>query len=1031
MGFILRHPIGVVSLFALLAAAGLFTCASLPLELLPSLKHPRLVIITSFGTASPEEVESMLTRPVEEATGTVSGLKSMRSISRSGVSLVYLRFEWGTDMSLAAAEVREKLDLISDRFPREADLPVVMRYDPSDLPVIVLALTGSHDMAALRVTAERVLKTDLETVRGVAGVRVRGGLVPEIHVQADRSRLTAHNVDLTVTADILEKANINFPGGRILKGPMEFPVRTVGRFSSVEDIANVSLGRGKFGGAVKVSDVARVIESHADVTGFARFNGKPAVLLEIFKEPGSNSVTVSGRIRDTVPTLRRKLGAIGRLEVAEDTAPLILESVDQLGLYIVLGAVCAGLVLMVFLRSVRDMLLILLPLPVSMLSAFWFMHWAGISLNVMSLGGLALGVGMLLDNAIVVLESIHRHRSESDNPLWAAETGMREVVPSIVSGTLTSLAVLAPFFFMEGTAQRLFRDFAFTLSVSMLMSLLTAAVLIPTLAGALRKERDTQNTTLKPRGTRAAYGSLLSLAFRYPIPFVLGCTIATGAGAWSLSQREMELLPETAWGTFGITLTLPPAASTDRTERAVDSLEAVLAEQPHVAKYVTRAGQEHDASRAGRLPDLQNTNEASVLVEPAPGSESTEAIRAVMRSIEEIASKQDDVSIELNLRRGPLETVFDVSGLPPLLRITTDELPDLRRIGEQAQDRLDELSFLRNLRWTGYEGVPQIRVKIDRYNAAVHGTSVKDVAVAVRTALEGRKVGKLVKGDRELDIRVRLETGDRTSPDDLSLLPIQGRLGNEEALVPLRAVAELEEKWGPREIVRVNGNRSFILHASVQGTDAGTARAQAMQVVQSISTDVKFNVLPGSDQSQLVESVKGLRLAFILALALVYTVLVVQFESLTQPFVILLAVPTMIVGPALALHFTEGSINVLAIIGGMVLLGIVVNNSILLLATVRMLRERGLDRRASSHEAASIRLRPIVMTTLTTVLGALPLCLAPGAAAGLNRPLALTLVCGAASSTLFTLLLVPLASRYVGSVSPRSDASQAGQGGAR
>ncbi len=515
----LNHPVAVISLFAVLVFAGLVTWVWLPVELLPSLKHPRLVIITSFGSASAEEVESLLTRPVEEAVGTVSGLRSVDSVSSEGVSTVTLKFDWGINISMAAAEVREKLDLITDEFPRDAKLPIVVQYDPSDAPIMTLAVTGSEDLTALQVLARNRIKTELETVNGVAAVRLTGGLIPEIQVLADESRLAAHSIDLKTLSTFLEKANINFPGGRVMKGSLELPVRTVGRFKTVDEIRTVSIGRGDEGGTVRVKDVAEVEETHKDRTSISRVNSRSAVLLSILKESTANTLEVSGRVKDKLGEIRRSLPPNVGVEVVDDEAPFVEDSLRNLRSNMLEGSGLAFLALLIALRSLGTALLIMIAVPVSVFSTYAFMSFAGVSLNIMSIGGMALGIGMLVDCSIVVLQNVHKKRGVVPDLTKAVEIAVGEVASSLVSGTLTILVVLVPIMFMSGLAQRLFRDFAFTLASSLLMSLLTAIIFLPALIVSLFKKSAKRVQTSQSR-LESTYGKVLFRLIKRPLSTV-------------------------------------------------------------------------------------------------------------------------------------------------------------------------------------------------------------------------------------------------------------------------------------------------------------------------------------------------------------------------------------------------------------------------------------------------------------------------------------------------------------------------------
>ncbi len=1007
----LRHPLAIVATFSLLVVAGAIAWFSLPVELLPSLKYPRLVIVTSFGNASSEEVESLLTRPVEEAVGTVTGLRSMTSVSTEGVSSVVLRFDWGSNISIAAAEVREKLDLISDEFPREAKLPIVVQYDPTDTPIVTFALSGSQDLSALHVLSKHVLKPELETISGVATVRISGGLPPEIQVLVDRGRLFAHNIDLKLVADRLEAANINFPGGSLIKGTMELPVRTVGRFKTLDDIASVSLGRGKEGGAIQVKDVAEVLATHADRTNLCRVNGKPAVLLGIIKEPTANTVEVSGRVMARLDDLRRRLPQGASLDVIEDEAPFIEKALNDLRNDILWGSALAFGVLLIFLRSLGSAASIMLSIPVSVISTFGFMSFSGVTLNIMSIGGMALGVGMLVDCSIVVLEAIHRKRLEIQDVLQSVSSAVAEVGVSVVSGTLTTLAVLVPILFMTGMAQKLFRDFAFTMSGSLLISLLVSILLLPAIMVWTQSSRPVRLSHREMSSMESHYRRAVAIALDHPA-IVLGTwTVLVLASVLGIHRAGFELLPKVDVGRFSMSITLPADSSLESVEKVVNRVEQWVSGLPQVVSYVTEAGSEK--SRGGLEPsqEIGRPNEARTSIKLNTDSSDSRSADHVISALREQSGSLRDAKVDFVLNQGPLARILGTKGSPELLLVSGDDLDVLRRSADSLTEILKKKDWLKDLYCDGNVWTENLRVVVDRYKASGENVSVDDVAQAVRAAIEGKLVGKFIAEDQEQDIRVRLKTRDRTTPEDLNNLPIRA---TQDRVSLVGRIAHVATGNGPREIMRTDKKRNVVFHANVEGVAAGTGAEEALNTARAAGLPSGYDVRPGAARFELMESLGSLSTAIALAAMLVYAILVVQFESLVWPFVVFTAVPVSIVGPAIALNLNGTAVNVLVLIGGVVLIGIVVNMAILMVATINDLRREGVDLRSAVIEGSAIRLRPILMTTATTVFGALPICIAGGAADQLNKPLAITIVAGLLASAAFKLIGIPVVYELVG-----------------
>ncbi len=1006
MNQILRHPLAIVATFSLLIVAGIISSLSLPVELLPSLKYPRLVIITSFGNASAEEVESLLTRPVEEAVGTVTGLRSVNSVSSEGMSSVILRFNWGSNMSIAAAEVREKLDLTADEFPREAKLPIVVQYDPTDTPIVTLALTGDKDPGSLYTLSKNTLKPELETISGVANVRISGGLTAEIQVLVDQGRLVAQTLDLKLVTDRLEAANINFPGGSLIKGSMEFPVRTVGRFKTLDEISSVSLGKGTEGGTIRVGDVAQVVASHADRTSINRVNGQPAVLMGIIKEPSENTVEVSQRVMARLDDLRRRVPLGATLEVVDNEAPFIEKALNDLKTDMLWGSALAFGVLLISLRNLGGTAFIMLSIPVSVVSSFALMSFFGVSLNIMSIGGLALGVGMLVDCSIVVLEAIHRKRLQSRDILEATTTALSEVGGSVVSGTLTSLAVLIPILFMTGMAQKLFRDFAFTMGGSLLISLLVSVLLLPAIivwAQASRKmssQDDRQMLSIQEK-----YRRNVALALDHPWHVLGTCCFLFVGAAVGIYRAGFELIPNVDVGRFNINITLPAESSLHRVENAVDKIESWIHEFPQVMCYVTEAGVERNRTGLEPSQDIGKSNEARIAVALGSGSSVYETTNLIIQKLRRQSESLEGIKVDFVLNQGPLTRILGTKGSPELLRLSGDDLEELGRAADWLTRILSGKEWLKDISCDGNVWTEHLRVIVDRYKATAAGISVDDVAHAVQAAIEGKTVGKFIEGDHEQDIRVRLKTKDKTTAEDLDNLTFRS---GQDSFSLLGRIAMVTTGKGPREIIRTDRQRNVVFRGNVVGMAISKGEENALKAASVIDLPPGYAARQGIARFELMESLGSLSTAVIMASILVYTILVIQFESLVWPFVVFTAVPISIVGPAMALNLRGTPVNVLVLIGAVVLVGIVVNMAILMVSTINDMRRQGTSLRQAVIEGSTTRLRPILMTTATTVFGALPICLAQGAADQLNKPLAITIVTGLLASAVFKLFGLPV-----------------------
>ncbi|MFH1059974.1 MAG: efflux RND transporter permease subunit [Pseudomonadota bacterium] len=1019
----LGRPLGVLALFAALALGGLFCWPRLAVELLPRLPYPRLTVVTTYENAPPQEVEALVTRRLEGVLGTVAGLRRLDSLSAEGFGQMTLVFEWGRDLAQSAAEVREKLDSVADQLPREAQPPLVLHYDPSEAPAVTLALTGPAGGGALRDLASEVLKPRLETLAGVAAVRLGGGLVPEVQIEADLARLVATGLELGALVERVKQANLNAPAGELRLGKLMLPVRTVGRFNSLADIPPVPLKEPRDGAVVTLGEVAQVRAGHKDQEGFARVDGRPAVLLMILKEAGANTVGVSQRVRDRAQELADVLPAGWGLAVVDDQAPFIADSLSQLRDAVLFGALLAFGVLLWFLRRPGAALLVVLAVPVSLLTTLAVMYVAKVELNLMSIGGLALGVGMLVDGSIVVLEAYERHRAALGEPLAAARTALREVRSGLVTATLTTVAVLLPVLFLGGLAQRLFVDFAFTLVTSLLTALAVALFLLPAMLVW-------RGRAAKPRpqpGPSRRYGAWLNACLARPwLPVALGL-VAVAAGAAGLYTRGAALLPEVQASRLLVQLRLPPESGLQVLEEAADRAEAWLKSQPEIESLVTRGGVEPvEAGQGQPNQEPGRAHEVLITVKLKDGAGQGRAAGEFMARLRQ-GLKDQRLPAEV-MPAGNLAEPGREGWLPPqLVRILGEDLATLRRLAKDLTERLGGMGGYAGIMADGAAQSGQLQVKVDREAAAALGVTVQQVSQEAKRAVAGEVAGKLVSGGKETDIRVRLRLSDRTDPVALGELPLAGP---KESIVRLRQAARLEPGEGPEEVLRQERRRAVLVRGQVVGEPFSTGQARAMQAAALLEAPQGYEVRPGLQAQALSESLGELMAAMGLALMLIYVILVVQFESLRWPLVILLGLPPLAFGPAAALWLSGLPVTALVLLGGVVLLGMAVNTSILLVDYTNQLRAQGVALVEALVRAAQVRRRPILMTTLTTVLGTAPLALGWGAGATLGRPLALTALAGLVVSIVVTLLLIPALYRLLaGRGANAGDASDTGGGG--
>ncbi len=1046
--FSIRRP---VSVFIFAVAAVLFGFVAfndLATDLLPDITYPSITVRTTYEGAAPVEVESLITRPVENAIGVVNNVVRVTSSSRADTSEVTLEFSWGTDMDLAALDVRERLDVLE--LPVEAERPVLLRFDPSLDPILRLGLTGESDLVRLRLVAEEQVKRSLERVEGVAAAVVSGGLEEEIHVEIDERQLA--NLGLTAERVLtrLAEENINLTGGRLKEGQTEYLVRTVNEFLRPEDLQVVVVDNSS-GAIVRLEDVARVTKGHKDREIITRIDGRESVEVAVYKEGGTNTVTVSDAVKAGLETLERRLRELDpslALTVVSDQARYIRQSVSEVLQTALYGGALAILVLYLFLRSWKTTLIIGIAIPISVVATFFLMYVSGISLNIMSLGGITLGIGLLVDNSIVVLEAIQRRRDQGLDEKEAARAGSSEVARAVVASTLTTICVFVPIVFVEGVAGQLFGDQALTVTYSLVISLLVALTVIPMLAsrdfgafaaaadgpasgaeaggGALARRVGAALFALVVAAVRAvrataravarlfaalaapllaafrvgferleaAYSNGLAGVLRRPVVTVLVAFALLAASLAIFPRLGRELVPELIQGEFYVDLELPPGTHLDVTQRRIAALERFAADLDGVTTVYSITGSSNEQGGvAGER--RENIGQLVIGVAPPVSREKEESLMAALRG-----------AIE---RQGDLEHRFGrpthFSFRTPIeVEIRGYNLRLLERLASDLVARMRTIDGLADVKSSTEGGSPELQIRFDRDRLASLGLTLGDAAASIRSKVLGTIATDIQREDRKVDIRLRAEEEFRDSvPDLLQLTVFQAG----KTAIPLSAVATVAEVEGPAEIRRAEGERVALVTANLVGRDLGSVSEEIGRALDGMNLPSGYDSRIGGQRQEMETSFESMRLAILLAIFMVYLVMASQFESLLHPFVILFSVPFALIGLLATLWLFGVTISIVVLIGTILLAGIVVNNAIILVDYTNQLRREGVAKLEALRQAGRVRLRPILMTTSTTVLGLLPMAIGLGEGSELRSPMALTVIGGLVTSTALTLLIIP------------------------
>lgn len=996
-----RRPVTTFMAVLVVLVLGAVSLTRLALDLLPKLNLPIAAVVTTYRGAGPQEIETLITRPQEEVLGLVGGVDSILSYSQRDQAIVLVSFTWGTDMNFATLEMREKLDLIRRYLPEGAEAPMVVKADPSMMPIMQYGIAGDGDPGALKRLVEDVFKQRLERLSGVASVGVQGGLEREIVVAVDPLRLEFYGLTLEQVVQALRARNLTLPGGPVRSAGRELMIRTTGEFARLEELRDLPLPAGR-GGMIRLRDVAEVRDGYKDVTAYTRLNRKASLSLAIYKETDANTVQVARRVKAEVERIQKELSVPLTVQPVFDQSDFIERSVRGVAQNALLGAVLAVLVLWLFLRDWRPTLIIATAIPISIVATFTLIYFGDLTLNLMSLGGLALGVGMLVDNAIVVLENIYRYRQEGHDLLESAVQGGNEVGMAISASTFTTMAVFLPIVFVEGLASQLFRELALTVSFSLLASLVTALTLVPVLSIKLLGEGQlpAEERVFFAR-VKTAYRRLLEMALRRR-RFTLG--IAGGLFLASLALAPFiggEFIPAMDAGSLSISVRMPRGTALEVTNRVVTRIEEVLAARPEVETVLSQVGGGGEFAMLGG----GGTGDTAQILVRLWGKDrrrlsSGEVAEELRQALREIPGAEIEVAAT-----SAFGGQSSWGGAPIQVEIRGDDLAVLKELGDEVARRAREVRGLREVSSSLERGRPELVVRLLPEKAALYGFSAAQAASAIRTAVQGEVATRYRAGGEEVDVRVRLAEEYRRTPAELGRLLLTSPLG---AKVPLSEVAELRVEEGPHTIERKGQARIVTVTADLVGRDLGSAVRELRQKLADLPLPPGYHLEYGGQNEEMVNAFRDLTLALLLAVLLVYMIMAAQFESLVHPLTIMFSVPLAGVGVLWALFLTGTHLSVPAFIGIIMLAGIVVNNAIVLVDYINTLRHRGMERDQAILTAGPVRLRPVLMTTLTTVLGLIPLALGRGEGAEMDAPLGITVIGGLSASTLLTLVVVPV-----------------------
>jgi HAE1 family hydrophobic/amphiphilic exporter-1 len=1053
------RPVTMYMFYIAVILLGAVSLRELSVDLLPDISYPRLSVITNYPGVAPEEVETLISAPLESAVSRIPGLRRVESVSKEGVSLLTLEFDWGTNMDFTMLHAREQLDNAKDRFPEDAESPTIIPLDPQSRPIMTLAVTGDRSLLELKEFAEELVKPRLEQIEGVGSAEITGGVEREIQVEADPSKLALYGLRIEDVAARVSSFNRNLQGGTIRKGTFKYALRVVGEFESLDEIGEISLKVTKEGGVVRLRDVATVRDGIKERQGMTRLDGAESIGLLVRKESGANTVKVTKLAREVIGQIQKENPGIS-LSVVSEQSKTIEEAIGAVRDELIQGAILAFLTLLIFLQEWKTPLIIGTVIPISVIGTFSLLFFDNITLNIMSLGGLALAVGMLDDCAVVVSENIFRHRSLGKDLKEAAYIGTKEVGPAVISTALTTIVVFLPVIYVRGVAGQLFKDTALTVTFALLASLLVSLTLIGTLqsrtfdfgissGGRWKWTWGLKKLPVTERPLYAAFkgvGFFLNFLVSFFVQFFafifhyLGLpfrpvlkTVFSAFNAiygrfvawykrfltWSLDHKgrvmawtlvffavtfalggliRRELMPRMETNTFELDLKMPVDFSFEQTTEMAVMLEGRLRGLAPVRTVLSQVGIVSGMESAD--PNI-SVNSTRIFVE-VDKPKQLEGVLDVMRAR---LAQFPDITYTIVREQSTINQFLNLSAAEVGLKVKGKDLDRLKEIAEDLVGRLSGIPGVADLATNIGEGKPEFKVTVDKEAIKRYpGLTPSAIGDFLVSAVRGRVATQFREMEKKYDILVRLEDASRQNIETLlgETLPFEGKV------VPLRDLVSYEVVRGPREIRRENQQREVLVTANLKGRKISQVTPAIEKAIATLRLPTDYRVVWSGEREEMSQSFRSLVLALLLATLLTYMIMAAQFESLLHPFIVMFTLPMGAAGAIVAMLLTGQTLNVISVIGMVVLIGIVVDNATVKIDYTNQLRRGGMGLRAAVEEGSHVRLRPILMSTATTLIGLIPMALALERGGELMQPLAIVVIGGLTFSTFMTLILIPI-----------------------
>jgi HAE1 family hydrophobic/amphiphilic exporter-1 len=994
--FSVKKPVTIAMMILIVIVLGVVSLSKLQIDLLPQMELPYVMVQTSYQGAAPEEIENIISKPLEQTLSTVENIEAIISISNEGSSILLMQFAFNTDMDEVMLQIREKVDIIKGFLPDGASSPLTLKMDPNALPIIQLAVSSNGNLHTTQKIAEDVISPRFERIEGIASAGVSGGLEQEVEIMLKEEMIKGYNLSSSYIAQILQAENLNMPGGAVKKGNNELTVRTMGEFKSIEEIRNLTIPLTR-GGTIRLKDIADVNLKDKEQSSITKLDGKEVVQISIMKQSDANTVNVANVINKEIEKVKAEYPDL-KLVTVFNQADYINLAIDNLINTAAIGGILAIVILLVFLRSFKTTLVIALSIPISIITTFVILYFTDITLNMMTIGGLALGIGMLVDNSIVVLENIYRNRSLGLDAVTASIDGTTEVSMAVTASTLTTVAVFIPIVFTGGLAAIIFKDFALTIVIALISSLVVALTLVPMLSSKLItvKNLESEEAQEKKHGPLIVfYKKVLGLSLRHRFITILLSIAMFVVSVVMVISVGAEFFPATDEGMINVDVTLPAGSDTKEIDNILKEISDSIYNIPEIESVFTSAGGGGIMGLGGGSGGSINVLLNDLSERDRSAKQISDEIRAIVK---DIPGAEISVSESSMVMMGMSQGAISIS-------IKGDDLDTLKNIGDDFKKIIEKVEGTREVASSYEDGIPQVQIIADRGIASQYGLTTAQIGKAVINTLSGSNVTKYKINGDEIDIVLKGDNIYGESILYLEMLPVETPAGSK---VPLSEVADIRVEKGPVSIMRENQVRVLTVSGSVVGRDIQTVSTEIQGLLKEYNMPYGYNYTFGGEIEQIQETFTDLGLVMLMAIALVYMIIAAQFESLIQPLSIMFSVPLALSGGFIALFIAGLPLNVIGIIGLIILVGVVVNNAIVLVDYINNRRKRGEDRTAAIMKAGPIRIRPIMMTALTTILGLVPMALGIGEGAELTQSMGVVVIGGLSLSTVLTLIIVPV-----------------------